>query len=184
VTIVGPFVLLHVQIRRRDFGRNLLIALKARREPVPEASSYNEYAPHLESIPIRSTSSFPYHSRGLVSLDHSSRIEGSACRSLDSIPFGILLRWSATTVYLCACGFVRTCQYTWVILTCSRYLGTVVLTLRNTNKHFWRRCWGHEPCGDASKCQHKANFSIGDLVELNQVESFEWHWTAANGHSG
>jgi hypothetical protein len=33
-----------------------------------------------------------YPSRGLVSLDHSSRIEGSTHYSLDSIPFGILLR--------------------------------------------------------------------------------------------
>jgi hypothetical protein len=59
---------------------------------VPKASSYDESAPPLESIPIGSTSSFPYHSRGLVSLDHSSRIEGSAHHFLDSIPFGILLR--------------------------------------------------------------------------------------------
>jgi hypothetical protein len=59
---------------------------------MPGASSYDEYVPPLESVPIGSTSSSPYHSRGLVSLDHFARIEGSAHRSLDSIPFGILLR--------------------------------------------------------------------------------------------
>jgi hypothetical protein len=63
----------------------------ARRELVPEVSIYDESTPPLESIPIGSTSSFPYHSGGLVSLDHSARIEGSAHRSLDSITFGILL---------------------------------------------------------------------------------------------
>jgi hypothetical protein len=60
--------------------------------PVPEASICDESAPPLESIPIGRTSSFPYHSRGLVPLDHSARIEGSVHRSLDSIPFEILLR--------------------------------------------------------------------------------------------
>jgi hypothetical protein len=64
----------------------------ARRELVLEASGYDESAPPLESIPIGSTSSFPYHSRDLVSLDNSARIEGSAHHSLDLIPFGILLR--------------------------------------------------------------------------------------------
>jgi hypothetical protein len=59
---------------------------------VPEASGYDKSGPPLESIPIGSSLSFPYHSRGLVSLDHSARIEGSAHRYLDSIPFGILLR--------------------------------------------------------------------------------------------
>jgi hypothetical protein len=79
---------------------------------VPEASNYNESAPPLESIPIGSTSSSPYHSRGLVSLDHPARIEASAHRSLDSISFGILLGRSAIIEYLCACGFVRTGQCT------------------------------------------------------------------------
>jgi hypothetical protein len=71
----------------------------------------------LGSVFIGSALSSMSLSRGLVFVDRSSRIEGSAHRSLDSIPFGILLGRSATTVYLCACGFVRTCQYTQLFLT-------------------------------------------------------------------
>jgi hypothetical protein len=45
-----------------------------------------------------STPSSLYPSRGLVSLDHSSSIEGSTHRSLDSISVGVLYR---RTVNLC-----------------------------------------------------------------------------------
>jgi hypothetical protein len=48
--------------------------------------------PPLESVVIGSASSSLDLSRGLVFLDHSARIEGSAHHFLDSIPFGILLR--------------------------------------------------------------------------------------------
>jgi hypothetical protein len=86
VTTVGPFVPPppHVRIRRRAFGQNRPVI--AGKELVPEASIYDDSAPPLESIPIGSTSSFFDHGRGLVSLDHPARIEGSAHHSLDSIP--------------------------------------------------------------------------------------------------
>jgi hypothetical protein len=69
-------------------------------------------APPLESVVIGSASSPLNLTRGLVSLDHSASIEGSAHRSLDSIPSGILLRRSATAVIPCAYRFVGTCRYT------------------------------------------------------------------------
>jgi hypothetical protein len=53
---------------------------------VSEVRSSQLYSPRTRHL----INSLP--SRGLVSLDRSSRIEGSTHRSLDSIPFGILPR--------------------------------------------------------------------------------------------
>jgi hypothetical protein len=100
--------------RCRIFSQNRPVA--PRREPVPKVStiaccSSFRISSHRKHLIM------PYHSRGLVSLDHSARIEGSAHHSFDLIPFGILLRWSAKAVYPCTCGLVRTHRCTQVDLT-------------------------------------------------------------------
>jgi hypothetical protein len=44
---------------------------------MPEVSSHDEFVPPLESVPIGSTSWSPYHSWGLVSMDHSASVGDS-----------------------------------------------------------------------------------------------------------
>jgi hypothetical protein len=89
VTAVGPSVLPHVQIRRRVFGQNRPVI--SRRELVPEMRvstrkiilNFIRYRPdpfHLPSHPIEWC---PWT---------AARLGGSARRSLDLIPFRILLR--------------------------------------------------------------------------------------------
>jgi hypothetical protein len=121
---VGPFVLLHVRIQRRSFGWNQLLYLGG------------NWCPKWEFLTQGPFSTLYAISRILYIFFSTYRV-----LSLDSIPFGILLRWSATILFLCACKFIRTRQYTQVILTCSRYPGVVVVTLRNTNNVMsdWQR---------------------------------------------
>ena len=103
MTAVGPFVLAHVRMQRRAKGRSRLLEPG---EPVPEVREHTRETVLDSSRYLQD----PFH------LSHPiewcpwtiARLRDSAHLFLGFDTLGILRGRSATTVYPCTCGFVRT----------------------------------------------------------------------------